>query len=198
MQITSQRKRWCWLHVGLIVAIGPIFTLVACYGATTVGKAAPRAGLFVQPPAQPRIYGRPATAADADSVRAVLTRYGQAWRAGNAADAAAAYAEDAEWTNAFGRVMRDRAELEVFLRTQLFGGQTGTPGRMIAERMISFRFLGVDAAISHMYSEVEGQISPAGTPMGYRRIHNTIVLGRRPEGWRIVHHMIMDQRDTIP
>ena len=198
MQIASLSKRWSWRHVGLAALVGPLLTLMACSGASTAGNPTPRAALFVLPPGEPRVYGRAASPADGDSIRAVLTRYGEAWRARNADGVAAAYAEDAEWTNAFGRVMRDRAELESFLRTQLFGGQTGTPGRTIVDRMISFRFLGVDAAIGHMYSELEGQVSPRGTPMGYRRIHNTIVLGRGPEGWRIVHHMIMDQRDTIP
>ena len=181
-----------------------ILTLAACSRAVPPGsRSAPAssrasADLFVQPPTEMRVYGRPASAADGDSIGALMTRYVSAWRSGNAAAAAAAFAEDAEWTNAFGRVKRDRAELLAFLRDELFGGQTGTPGRPLAERMISFRYLGADAAILHTYGESEGQLSPRGTPMGYRRIHNTIVLARRPEGWRIVHQMIMDQRDTIP
>jgi uncharacterized protein (TIGR02246 family) len=144
------------------------------------------------------MYGQPASPADADSIRAVMTRLGLATRAGNAADAVTAYAEDAEWTNAFGRVKRDRSELEAFFRDELFSNRVGIPGRVVNDRVISFRFVGKDVAILHSYNESEGQVSPRGQPMGYRRTHHHFVLGKRAEGWRIVHHVVMDQRDTIP
>lgn len=196
MKVPLNRWSWCRVTPAWVVVAG--LALVACSRASTTADPVRSAELFVKPPTEPRVYGKAASTADGDSIRAVLTRYGAAWRARDATGVAAAYAEDAEWTNAFGRVMRDRAQLEAFLRGQLFTGQTGQPGRTVLDRLISFRFLGADAAIGHMYSETEGQVSPKGVPMGYRRVHNTIVLGRRAEGWRIVHHMIMDQRDTIP
>ncbi|MBA2706840.1 MAG: nuclear transport factor 2 family protein [Gemmatimonadaceae bacterium] len=183
---------------------------LAALALTACGRAAPReepspardapaaAGLFVKAPDQMRVYSQAASSADNDSIRAVMTRLGNAWMKRDAGAVASIYAADVEWTNAFGRVKRDRGELEAFLRNELFAGGTGTPGRSVTARTISFRYVGDDAAVVHTYSENEGQLSPRGTPMGYRRIHNTLVLAKLPEGWRVVQQMIMDQRDTIP
>jgi uncharacterized protein (TIGR02246 family) len=146
-----------------------------------------------------RVYGKPAHSADADSIKELMNRFGAAWSRGDARTVALAYAEDAEWTNAFGRVKADRLALENFLRTELFVDSTiaGTPGRSVQSRPISFRFLNENTVIIHMYSELEGQRSAKGLDMGYRRTHHTYVLGRLEEGWRIVHHMIMDQRTPV-
>ncbi len=203
----STRLVFRWFNCApLMTMVAGTLVLNACARAalpeTARGAASPSnsAGWQVQPPGGMRMYGQPANAADGDSIRTLMARFAAAWTRGDAASVASAFAADAEWTNAFGRVKRDRVELEDFLRNALFvsGGAAGTQGRSVLNRPLSFRFLGSDAAIMHLYAESEGQLSPKGTPMGYRRMHTTFVLARQPEGWRIVHQMIMDQRDTIP
>lgn len=170
----------------------PLLAPPRCATAQEAGRPAQ-----VQPPSGMRIFGKPASRADTDSIYAVLRRLSDGWERADADATVATYADDAEWTNAFGRVMRGRAELHAFL-AELFADTVGTQGRTTSFAPLSMRYVGTDVAVFHSYQETTGQRSPRGTAMESRRIHSTLVLGKRAGQWRIVHQMIMDQRDTVP
>jgi len=141
-----------------------------------------------------RVYGEPASAEDAEAVSELMGRFGEAWGRGDAAAVAAAYAEDAEWTNAFGTVLRGPAEVRDFLTRMFSEDDAGaSAGELSSYRRLSLRFVGADVAIIHGVV-----ISMRGVSENYeaaRRVHNTYVLAKQNGDWRIVHHMIMDARE---
>jgi len=130
---------------------------------------------------------------DGEAIQSLLGQFSTAWSNSDAAAVAALYAPDAEWTNAFGDVVRGPADLERFL-TQMFS-QFETDVSEAEEsnfQSVSMRFMGDDAAISHGVTISRRGMEP-GEP-GERRVHVTFVLGKRDGDWKIVHQMIMDAR----
>jgi len=151
-----------------------------------------------------RVFGEPATASDAEAIADVMRRFGQAWGSSDVDGALAAYAEDAEWTNAFADVRRGRQELRDQF-TRLFerfesgsneGAETGEEEASQAPMKrgsVSLRYIGNDAAVIHSYTESDWGMNRDGG--GLRRVHLTFVLEKQQNGaWLIVHQMIMDAR----
>lgn len=141
-----------------------------------------------------RVFGEPASPEDADAIQGLMRRFGEARRAGDARATAAAFADDAEWTNAFGDVVRGSDNLETFLGW-LFSGddETTREGESTQYRPLSLRYLGDDAAVLHgLTMSTRGE---ARSGEGARRVHITWVLAKQNGEWRIVHQMIMDARD---
>jgi len=159
-----------------------------------------------------RVFGEPATESDGEAIETLMGRFSRAWGNQDVDGALAAYADDAEWTNAFGDVRRGHAEMraqfaDLFERFESGPEPSGEDERPAgsesdAEEVgaeptmkrgpISLRYIGSDAAVLHYYVESDWGVNRDGS--GVRRVYMTYVLEKREGEWLIVHHMIMDAR----
>jgi uncharacterized protein (TIGR02246 family) len=153
----------------------------------------PPAGTYSTAP-EYKVFGEPPSEQDAQAISSLMRRFGQARSANDAKGAAAAFSDDAEWTNAFGDVVRGSANLEKFLAWLFAGDEPGTTqGESTSYKPLSIRYLGDDVAILHgMTQSTRG---PARSGEGPRRVHLTWVVAKDNDEWRIVHQMIADARD---
>jgi ketosteroid isomerase-like protein len=151
-----------------------------------------------------RAFGQPAAASDEAAIADLMRRFGSAWGTGDVEGAVAAYAKDAEWTNAFADVHRGHDALrqqftQLFERFEYGSMQGAGPGDKEASRpemkrgRVSLRYLGDNAAVVHSYTESDWGVNREGG--GLRRVHVTYVLEKQQDGeWLIAHQMIMDAR----
>lgn len=149
-------------------------------------------GLQPDPP-EYRVFGEPSSAEAGEALGEASRGFSEAWGRGDAAAVASYYADDAEWTNAFGAVVRGPADLEAFL-TWLFDAddEATSAGETSGSRLISLRYLDDDVAVTHgLTSSTRGE---ARSGEGPRRVHLTFVWARVEGEWKIVHQMIMDAR----
>lgn len=104
------------------------------------------------------------------------------------------YAEDADWTNAFGTTLSGRDAIVSYLRG-LFADRHFAAGRVRGEPQYSARPAGNDAVVVKTYVEIEGQETADGQTLPIRRNHSLKVLVRAPDGrWLILSEMYMDAR----
>jgi uncharacterized protein (TIGR02246 family) len=123
----------------------------------------------------------------------VLQVLGTSFRMRDARPLVGIYAEDADWTNAFGTTLKGRQQIVDYL-TGLFAdphfgaGQAGPP-------QVSIRLVTSDVVVVKTYIEIEGQQALDGTSLPTRRNHSLKVMQRQPEGeWLIVSDIYMDAR----
>lgn len=181
---------------------GLLFTAAFCLAASTaLAQDSPPAAAQDIPPVgtystspEYRTFGGPASPQDAEAIRDLMRRFGQARSANDAKGAAAAFSENVEWTNAFGDVVRGSDNLEKFLAWLFAGDEVGTTqGEGVEYKPISIRYLGDDAAVIHgMTKSTRGE---ARSGEGPRRVHLTWVVAKENDEWRIVHQQITDARD---
>lgn len=160
---------------------------------------APCFGQDIPPGLQPeptefRSFGEPSSAVAGDALDEAIGGFSEAWGSGDAGAVASYYADDAEWINAFGDVVRGSADLQAFL-TWIFAqsDEATSAGETTNTRGISMRYLGGDVAVTH------GQTtSTRGEARGgeeTRQVHVTFVWAKLDGEWKIVHQMIMDARE---
>jgi len=128
------------------------------------------------------------------AVGEVLMRLGQAFARGDTAGIGELYAEDADWTNAFGTSRHGRDAIVDYLE-KLFADKRFAAGRLRGRPEGSIRFLGHAVAVAKTYAEREGQETVEGGTLPVRRNHSLKVLEKRDGHWRIVSEMYMDARD---
>lgn len=140
-----------------------------------------------------KVFGE-AAPEDAQAIGMLMRQFSEARQAGDAERTAAFFAEDVEWTNAFGDVVRGSDNLQKFLDWLFSQDEEGTTeGEAMQYRPVSIRYLGDDVAVLHgMTLSTRGE---ARSGEGPRRVHLTFVLAKRDEKWRIVYQMIMDARE---
>jgi uncharacterized protein (TIGR02246 family) len=142
-----------------------------------------------------QVYGKPATAEDEKAIYALLQQFGKAWGSGDVEGATASYADDVEWTNAFGVIVKGTDNLRNYFKW-LFSRDTATTGGSSESRnskFISLRYLGDNVAIYHGMTLSSRGVSRSGEDT--RRNHITFVLAKKDGKWRIAQQMIMDERD---
>ncbi len=135
----------------------------------------------------------PIPPADSLAIMSAIDRWFEAWEAGDAALAARDYAEDADWTNAFGQTQRGRAAIEgqireVFALGFVVAGQSEAIGQ-------EMRLVAPDIALVTTRVERRGQRTESGEDLGVRRTTHLRVFERRRGAWVIVSHLISDARD---
>lgn len=110
-----------------------------------------------------------------------------------------AYAEDADWTNAFGTTLKGRDAIVGYLR-KLFADRRFAAGELVGEPQAQLRWVGEDVAVVKTYLEREGQRTVEGGEIPVRRNHAIKVLHRESGRWLIVTDLYMDARDerTLP
>jgi uncharacterized protein (TIGR02246 family) len=159
---------------------------------------APCFGQDIPPGLQPepteyRSFGEPSSPEEGDALDEANRGFSEAWGSGDAVAVASYYADDAEWTNAFGDVVRGSADLQAFL-TWLFSqdDEASSAGEKSNSRGISMRYLGGDVAVSH--GQTTSTRGEARGGEGNRQVHVTFVWAKVDGEWKIVHQMIMDAR----
>jgi uncharacterized protein (TIGR02246 family) len=120
----------------------------------------------------------PAISEDARSkaVESAIQGWTEGWRTKNAQLACASYADDADWTNAFGMTERGRDAIckrlaEVFTLPFVMAATSDVVSQDI-------RFLGSDVAVVITTIRRTGQQTPAGEPLGDRDTRHQRVLFR--------------------
>lgn len=129
---------------------------------------------------------------DSLAITAAVDRWFEAWETLDAALAAQDYAEDADWTNAFGQTQRGRAAIEAQLREVFaLGFVTAGQSEPVGQEV---RLLRPDVALVTTRVERRGQQAEGGEGLGVRRTTHLRVFERRGGAWFIVSHLISDAR----
>lgn len=139
-------------------------------------------------------FGSSATSADEEQIADLMKTYTTGWMNGDAKLVASTYTEDAEFMNAYGGLEYGKEDIEKFL-IYLFKEMGGGNDNSESEGgRISIRFLEDDVAVLHTY--VRSVRTESRTDEDTREVHSTFVINKtEDEGWKIVHHMIMDVRN---
>jgi uncharacterized protein (TIGR02246 family) len=132
------------------------------------------------------------TSVDRRAIVEAVESWTSAWDSGDWRLATQHYAEDADWTNAFGITCKSREELEATL-AHIFSLPHVMAGRdMVAGHEI--RPVCPDVVLVRTRVERSGQLTPSGQPLGTRHTTHLRVLAQKNEGWKIVSHLISDAR----
>jgi ketosteroid isomerase-like protein len=151
------------------------------------------------------VFGEAADDRDSEAIFNLMRRFGQAWGSQDVDGLMTVYAEDAEWTNAFGDVRRGHDELReqfTWLFKRFESGEDAGDEEETQEDestepemkrgSISLRYLGDDAAVFHTYTESNWGVNRDGD--GLRRVYVSYVLEKKDGAWLIAHQTITDAR----
>jgi uncharacterized protein (TIGR02246 family) len=119
------------------------------------------------------------TAADRTAIEAIVASLESAWNAGDGEAFAAPFTDDADFVNIRAEHMRTRAVIAAghvgIFRSIYAGSRT-------QQTVQSARLLSDDVALAHVASVLD---APTGPLAGHHVACYSLVLLRRPEGWRI-------------
>lgn len=122
-------------------------------------------------------------------------RLGTSFRELDTAPLEGIYADDADWTNAFGTTRKGSGEIVSYLES-LYADEHFAAGKPTGPPQASIRFVADDVAVVKTYIEREGQQTAAGGQLGLRRNHSLKVLQRQAgDRWVIVSEIYMDARE---
>lgn len=148
-------------------------------------------GLQPDPP-EDRVFGAPSSPEAGAALREAIRGFSEAWGRGDPEAVASHYAADAEWTNAFGDVVRGPSDLRAFLTWLFSQDEEASAGEMVNTRRISIRYLAGDVAVVH--GQTTSTRGEARSGEAIRQNHVTFVWATVNGEWKIVHQMIMDAR----
>ncbi len=134
------------------------------------------------------------TVEDSEAVLRTLDSWNRGWAEEDAALAVEAYAEDADWTNAFGRRHQGREALKEGLEF-IFGLGFVMAGDSGENEFTDLTFLTPDVALIRSKLVRTGQRTSTGEVMPDRHIHHLRVLQRRDGSWQIVSHLIAQAQE---
>ena len=127
--------------------------------------------------------------ADKAAVLSVFDSWNLGWAERDAAMAVRDYAEDADWTNAFGDRLQGRDALREGLE-YVFSLDFVMTGSSRGNDYADVTFLSPDIALIRSKLVRTGQRVSTGELMPDRHIHHLRVLRRNGERWEIVSHLI--------
>lgn len=136
------------------------------------------------------------TKTDEAAIREIIARWDNGWVNFDAAIASQDYADDADWTNAFGLSRKGRPEILQFLE-RLYKSPQITPRRSTPSQSV-IRFPRPDIAVAASYRETVGQKTASGGEYPTRKTRDLRVLVRDNGRWVIVSHLIADEKETRP
>ena len=128
------------------------------------------------------------------AVLATLDSWNRGWAEKDAALAAQDYAEDTDWTNAFGDRFQSREALEEGLAF-IFSLDFVMAGDSSGNEFADVRFLTPDIALIRSKLVREGQQYRTGEVRPDRHVNHLRVLERRNGEWKIVSHMISQAQE---
>ena len=133
---------------------------------------------------------------DESAIRRAIGNWDRGWKDFNGRLATQDYADDADWTNAFGRTKKGRGEIEKYL-TDLFK----TPGirsRTTTPSTVDIRFVRPDVAVVTSSRETTGQRTASGAEYSTRETHDLRVMANQNGRWVVIAHLIMDEKEVRP
>lgn len=128
-------------------------------------------------------------AGDRSAVLSTLDSWNRGWAEVDARVAVEDYADDADWTNAFGDRFQGRAALQEGLEF-IFSLGFVMAGDSSKNEFADVTFVTPDVALLRSKLVRVGQRQSDGTLMPDRHINHLRVLHRREGRWLIVSHMI--------
>ncbi len=134
-------------------------------------------------------------AADEVAIIQAITNWDRGWKEFNAELATEDYADDADWTNAFGRTRKGKTAIREFL-TGLFSAPE-MRARTSSPSTISIKFVRPDVAVVSSYRETVGQKTASGREYPTRKTHDLRVFTKEKGRWVIVSHLIMDEKESL-
>ena len=129
-----------------------------------------------------------------EAVLATLESWNRGWAERNAELAVQDYAEDTDWTNAFGVRFRGRDELRKGLEF-IFGLDFVMAGDSGGNEFEEVTFLGPETALIRSKLVRVGQETREGQSMKDRHIHHLRVLQKRQGQWLVVSHLISQAKE---
>lgn len=133
--------------------------------------------------------------ADVAAIEVIIQRWDAGWAAFDAALAAQDYADDADWTNAFGISRKGRAEIHSYLHSIYQKPQLTS--RKSTSSISSIRFISHEVAIATSYRETVGQKTPSGAEYPTRKTRDSRVLLLVKGKWEVVSHLVADQKEAL-
>lgn len=135
-----------------------------------------------------------APAGEREAVLATFDSWNEGWKTKDASLAVADYAEDVDWTNAFGDRFQGRDALEKGLEF-IFGLDFVMAGDSGANEYRDVTFLADDIALVRSQLVRRGQETETGEVMKDRQINHLRVLRKKNGEWRIVSHLISQAKE---
>ncbi|MDJ0654321.1 MAG: SgcJ/EcaC family oxidoreductase [Xanthomonadales bacterium] len=129
------------------------------------------------------------TEKDREDVLRIFDSWNQGWANRDVELAVQDYADDADWTNAFGDRFQGKPALTEGLRL-IFGLDFVMAGDSAQNEYQDVRFLGPDTAVVRSKLVRSGQQRSTGELMADRHINHLRVLEKRAGRWLIVSHLI--------
>jgi uncharacterized protein (TIGR02246 family) len=130
---------------------------------------------------------------DEQTIRAAIDNWNKGWAERNAALAIQDYADNTDWTNAFGARVKSKSELKELLDT-IFSMDFVMAGKQnYVENNI--RFLSTDIALVRSKNIRKGQQWSDGSQMDDRHINHLRVFQKENDDWKIVSHMISQAQE---
>ena len=132
--------------------------------------------------------------ADRNAILGTFDSWNQGWVEANAELAVRDYADDTDWTNAFG----DRFEGKAALREGLdyiFSLGFVMAGDSAGNEFTNIRFLAANVAIVRSKLVRSGQRTSTGNEMPDRHINHLRVYEKRDGRWLIVSHLISQAQE---
>ena len=129
------------------------------------------------------------TPADSLAILNTLESWNKGWAEANADLAVQSYADDVDWTNAFGDRFQGKEALKKGLAF-ILSLEFVMAGNTEANEYTDIRFLTPDIAILRSKLVRVGQQRSSGETMENRHINHLRVLERRNGKWQIVSHLI--------
>lgn len=129
-------------------------------------------------------------------IKAIVSRWDQGWANFDAVLASQDYADDADWTNAFGVSRRGREEIFQYLRNIYQSPQVTS--RRSTSSISSIRFVRPDIAVVTSYRETAGQKTASGTEYPLRKTRDLRVLAFDHGTWKVTSHLVADEKEALP
>jgi uncharacterized protein (TIGR02246 family) len=141
------------------------------------------------------LFSAPASASEVDEalILETLESWEQGWAHRNAEMAVSDYADDADWTNAFGDRFQSKAELQKGLEF-IFGLDFVMAGESDGHQYDDITFLSSEVALVRSKMVRTNQKTSTGQLMPDRHINHLRVYERRSGRWLIVSHMISQEQ----
>ena len=135
----------------------------------------------------------PASEVDEGLIMETLETWEQGWAHRNAEMAVSSYAEDTDWTNAFGDRFQGKEELQKGLEF-IFSLDFVMAGESESHEFDDITFLSSDVAVVRSKLVRLNQKTSTGLLMPDRHINHLRVYHRRSGQWLIVSHMISQRQ----
>jgi uncharacterized protein (TIGR02246 family) len=129
-----------------------------------------------------------------EAVLKTLESWSEGWRTKDAAVAARDYADDCDWTNAFGDRYQGKKALEKGLAS-IFGLDFVMAGQSEGNTLEDVTFLTPEVALIRSKLVRVGQETSTGEVMADRHVNHLRVLQKRDGRWVIVSHLISQAKE---